>query len=256
VAFAITSELRLKLAEKSTSKFWDLLLVRHDSDWVAFRSPIKSLQRIAAYFGVLFLVAALSFSGWIVGKWKLYQNNQELVNNKLLSQSLLSQNKKYLRQLKNKEASQDLQRYLASHSTLPALDLRELASPRVQIEKLKVDYKAKEKEWNLSFRLQRPYPRRGTENFYWAILVNSDSVIKSFPRILRSKADEIIMPERAFYVSELSHKRDIRYQFKTDFLGQEKLQSAYASVLLFGDKGELLAKKVEELHYPGEVNEE
>jgi hypothetical protein len=217
-------------------KFWDLYLIKNNGEWLGFRLPLTSLQRLSTYFVLSLCLLSLCLVGWIFSRWKMLKMEEELQQLRLEKQALLKQDAP-----RPPSLGQAIEG--ADYSYFPSLEAKEFHSILVEAQNFKVVYRPSAQNIKIDFDLHRLPPRDGPEDFFWVLLLHGSTGILSFPSALTSRAGEILLYHRGFPVKDLKGQIQISQQFPlSHFVEQAGTEPLYASLYLFDDKGSMLAR--------------
>jgi len=233
------------------SKFWDIIVVRQDGEWLGFRAPFQSLRRTATFFGLLLVLSLLATSGWLVTRWKAHRLGHELASEKLKAASLELQ----LSDLRNRATSLPLStgegstdEALKSFTLVPSLDAQELISPLIELSEQAAEYEAPSQELTLKFEVVRKPPREASMRFYWVALLHGPQGIMSFPSALASRRGESILFHRGQPLDDVKTRRAVNARFKvSDFVERSGSDPMFVSLLIYDNKGSLLLRQRLEL---------
>lgn len=236
------------------SKFWDIIVVRQDGEWVGFRTPFRSLRKTATFFGLLLILAMLATCGWVLTRWKAHKLASQLSSERLRANSLELQ----LNDLQLKMTSSALGvpgvgeinggAALQNFSLLPSLDQERLDSSLVEFGEISAEYDSPTQEITVKFELLRKGPKEGSLRFYWIALLHGPQGILALPSSVASRKGESLLFHRGQSVDDVKTRRAINARFHiSDFVERAGSEPMYLTALLYDNKGALLLRSRQDL---------
>jgi hypothetical protein len=240
------------MAVENRSKFWDIIVVRQDGEWLGFRAPFQSLRRTASFFGLLLVLCMLATTGWLVTRWKAHRLSGELASERLKANSLelqlndIRERGKGGLPLSTGEAIN--QEALKAFTLLPSLDGDELSSPLIELNEQVAEYEAPTQELNVKFEVVRKPPRDVSMRFYWLALLHGPQGLMSLPPALASRSGETVLFHRGQAIDDVKIRRAVNARFKiSDFVERAGSEPMFVSLLIYDNKGSLMLRKRMEL---------
>ncbi|MBP7844705.1 MAG: hypothetical protein KA116_07805 [Proteobacteria bacterium] len=221
-------------------RFWDLYLIRNNGEWLGFRIPLASLQRVSTYFVLSLCLLALSLVGWLFSRWETHRMQQEVQQLRLereayLKKSLPTENPGSS-EITGSEGTGD-------YSIFPSLEAKDFHSILVEAQNFKAIYQKNAQSLKVDFELHRLPPRDGPLSVFWVMLLHGSPGILSFPEALTSRSGEILLYHRGFQVKDIKGELEIHKQFPLSyFVENAGAEPLYASLYLYDEKGSLLAR--------------
>lgn len=225
-------------------RFWDVLVVRQDGQWVGFRTPWSALRRTASSLSFIFLLCVLSLTGWLLSRWQVETLRRELSFERLKS---LSSDE----ELKSLRGSVPATGAVATEtsSRFPSLDAHDLTSSSFEIKDLQTAFDPSTQDLDIKFDLKRLLPKEGKSRLSWIALLHGSQGVLVFPAVMASQPGEVLVPARAQAIEEFPAKRSIAARFRIPSLIEVgRGETLYVSILIYDEKSSLLLKKRQELN--------
>ena len=234
--------------DNKKTRFWDILLVRENGEWLGVRAPWELLQRVATYFAVLLLLAAVSITGWISSRWSAQRLRENLSQETLKSASLEAQIQELKKQFQNPIGA-----YVSTGSPqmslLPSLDRDDYTSNVMGVDSFVTEFDPKTFDLSVKFDLNRIENSVRGNAFYWVLLLHSPSGILSFPPAINSQNGEVIFPHRGQAIEAMQNKRSVLARYKVrGFIENAGLDPVYATLNVYDSKGSLLLRRRSDLN--------
>ncbi len=216
-------------------RFWDVIFVSDKGEWVGFRSPLSSLNRLAGYFSLLVLAFALSFVGWLLSRWQVERMGRQLAHEQLKLASLESQvTEKSTGGISKSPLSE-------TFTLLPALNDKILKSNLVDLKNVQADFNYTNHEMALKFEINRSAPAVGRARFYWVAILHGSQGILFFPPVFGSQSGEAIMFQRGHVAEDVNLSRSVEERFNVEgFFERSGSEPIYVSLVLYDSKGSML----------------
>lgn len=225
-------------------RFWDVLVVRQDGQWVGFRAPWSALRRTASSLSFIFLLCVLSLTGWLLSRWQVETLRRELTFERLKSQSADDE----LKSLRGSVAAGAVPASETS-SRLPALDAQDLVSSSFEIKDLQTAFDTSTQDLDIKFELKRLLPKEGKSRLSWIALLHGSQGVLVFPSAMASQSGELLVPVKGQVIEEFPMRRSIAARFRIPSLIEVgRGEALYVSVLVYDEKSSLLLKKRQELN--------
>ncbi len=228
-------------------RFWDILVVRQDGQWVGFRAPWVALRRTASYLSFVFLIMVLAVTGWLMSRWQVHRLSETLSYEQLKSESL----EKQLKQAKTSQESGPANAYsiLSANLTIfPSLDTEEIATGSHELKNLAVEFDLPNHEFLVKFDIRRLLTVDPGQSYYWIALLHGPQGILSFPPAIASRRGESIVYSRGQLLDEFATQKTISAHFKVNhFVESSGVEPMYGTVLIYDSKGSLILKQRKEL---------
>ncbi len=234
----------MQMQEKRDSSHWNVNLFRPDGRWVSFRAPMQSLQRVGVFFTLIFILSAISLTGWLLTRWEVFRLKRELISSELKSSSLNME----LLELKRRASGDDPESFARpgapSVSLMPSLGEDEFRSGFVHLESINAEYSGASREWSLEFDLVREVPGRMNEELRWIALLHGVRGILAFPSAFESRKGDLVLSNLGELLSDMKLKRNVKARFQvSDFVDQSGISPVYATVLIYDSRGTLLLRQ-------------
>lgn len=231
------------------TKFWDIIVVRQDGEWVGFRTPFRSLKRTAAFFGFVMALSLVASFGWMLTRWKAHRLAQGLSSERLRASSLELQ----LNDFRNRSTTSSglplstgenvSAQALQSFSLLPSLDAEKLESSLVELADETAEYDSSLQELSVKFEVVRRPPKEGAMRFYWIAMLHGPQGVLFLPPSMASRKGEPLLFHRGQPIDDVKTRRAVSAQFKlSDFVERAGAEPMFMTLLVYDNKGALLLR--------------
>jgi hypothetical protein len=229
----------------SENRFWDVVVVRQDGQWLGLRAPLKSLRRFGTYLGFLFIACALAGTGWLLSRWQVRRLEKSVALERLKTSALEARLNDLRKDGVQTEAPAiGVDSPAGRVSVLPSLGDEELESADVEITDYSALYDGRTREWSAKFEINRKQRAGSGERYFWIALLHGARGLLAFPSAIGSRSGDSLQYQRGQALEDVRTRRSVLARFKVDgFVESAGADPLYATVLVYDSKGSLLLRK-------------